>query len=227
MSRRLHVDRVAAGPQALSGDEAHYARDVLRLVPGDRVTLFDDDGQEAPATVLSVSRHEVTLLAEGPRAAAPTAPAVVILGVPRPSLVDEAITLGTEAGATAFWLFRAERSQVDPPRVERLERVARAAARQCRRGGLPSLRVLGGLGEALAEANALGLPRLVGDPRAEVPVPACPGGVVLSIGPEGGFTPTERQAHHHAGFVGARLGTHVLRAPTAVAVGLGLALSRW
>ncbi|MBM4369348.1 MAG: RNA methyltransferase, partial [Deltaproteobacteria bacterium] len=60
---------------------------------------------------------------------------------------------------------------------------------------------------------------------AATPPPGAPGGVVLAVGPEGGWTARERAMLLAEGWSGARLGDHVLRAPTAVAV--GLAITRW
>lgn len=227
MSRRVFAEALSPGAWALSAEESHYVRDVLRLAPGDALTLFDGAGAEASARVSRVDRQGVWVTAEEPRAAAVLPPAVVVLGLPRPALVDEAVTLGTEAGATAFWLVNGARTQVASPRLDRLERVARAAARQCRRGAAPTLRALPSLEAAVAGAASLGLPCLLGDLDAADGVPPCPSGVVVAIGPEGGWSDAERATLRDGGFVGVRLGQHVLRAPTAVAVALGLALTRW
>ncbi|HNC96145.1 MAG TPA: 16S rRNA (uracil(1498)-N(3))-methyltransferase, partial [Myxococcota bacterium] len=59
---------------------------------------------------------------------------------------------------------------------------------------------------------------------AEAGAPAlasCAEAATLAIGPEGGFHPEEISFFQEAGFVPAGLGPHILRNPTAVAVGLG------
>lgn len=222
--KRVLVPRCAAGLVCLDDEEAHYVRDVLRLGPGDVVEAFDASSQ-ARAVLRAVSRHSVELeISEATPSPAPRT-AIVLLGMPRPALVEEAITLGTEAGASEFWLFPAERSLAAPPRLDRLERVALAASRQCRRARPLSLVALATLDEALRRASTLAVPRLFGDLEATAPPPGAPGGVALAVGPEGGWTPRERLLLLAGGWAGARLGDHVLRAPTAVAV--GLALSRW
>lgn len=222
--KRVLVPRCAAGLVRLDDEEAHYVRDVLRLGPGDAVEAFDASAQ-ALAVLRAVSRHAVELELGEPRPSPPLRTAIVLLGMPRPALVEEAITLGTEAGASEVWLFPSERSLAASPRLDRLERVALAAARQCRRACPVSLVALATLDEALTRASTLAVPRLFGDLEATAPPPAAPGGVALAVGPEGGWTPRERLLLLAEGWAGARLGDHVLRAPTAVAV--ALALSRW
>ena len=46
---------------ALTGTEAHHARGVLRLQPGDRVVLFDGQGREATAEITALDSAAVRL----------------------------------------------------------------------------------------------------------------------------------------------------------------------
>ena len=64
-----------------------------------------------------------------------------------------------------------------------------------------------------AEALKLTLDPL-GEHRLSTLQPA-PGGVVIAIGPEGGWSPRDRQALAEAGFQGLQLGPHILRTETA------------
>jgi 16S rRNA (uracil1498-N3)-methyltransferase len=142
---------------------------------------------------------------------------VVLLGVPRGPLLEEAVTLGTEAGASAFLLVRSRRSPPGEPRLDRLDRVARAAVTQCGRATMPTL-TLGDLARALAEV-----------PEGErwrcapggTPLVATAAAVTFAIGPEGGWEAEELARLDAAGFRPAGLGPHVLRTPTAVAVAMG------
>ncbi|MBM4365329.1 MAG: hypothetical protein FJ102_03885, partial [Deltaproteobacteria bacterium] len=51
--KRVLVARCAPGLARLDDDEAHYVRDVLRLLPGDSVEVFDA-AAEAPAVLRAV-----------------------------------------------------------------------------------------------------------------------------------------------------------------------------
>ena len=46
------------GAAVLSGDVAHHLLRVLRVRPGDRLTLCDGQGRTAPATVKATSKAE-------------------------------------------------------------------------------------------------------------------------------------------------------------------------
>jgi 16S rRNA (uracil1498-N3)-methyltransferase len=148
---------------------------------------------------------------------APPLERVVLLGMPKGPLLEEALTLGTEAGATAFRLITARYSQPHPPRMDRLEKVLRVAATQCRRSHLPLLRGPGSLREALVDLPAerwLGAQGAAGANGIHGPA-------ALAIGPEGGWSPEETTLLLENGFREVGLGPFVLRNPTAVAVGLG------
>jgi 16S rRNA (uracil1498-N3)-methyltransferase len=103
------------------------------------------------------------------------------------------------------------------------------AARQCRRGSLPELTEVISFNEALAapfwsEASqrfALDDRSPIDhDPFAPTNEPPTPSDIVLVVGPEGGFSDPERARldEHHA--IVLALGGRVLRAETAVYVGL-------
>jgi 16S rRNA (uracil1498-N3)-methyltransferase len=113
---------------------------------------------------------------------------------------------------------RARRSPPGEARLDRLDRVVRAAVTQCGRAGMPAV-TAGTLAEAL-RALPEG-PRWVGVPGAARPTPT-EGPASVAVGPEGGWDDAEVAALLAAGFVPAGLGPHVLRTPTAVAVAVSL-----
>jgi 16S rRNA (uracil1498-N3)-methyltransferase len=145
--------------------------------------------------------------------------------LPEPAATLDALTGASELGATQIVLVRCERSQGHAPAAARIERVLRAAVRQCGRPSSPEL--LGdppwSLADALAHRSEL--PGVFGDPRpAEHPqLDGRPdagldatGGLRLLVGPEGGLSPAEIEAARVAGFRGVCLGPWILRTPTAV-----------
>jgi 16S rRNA (uracil1498-N3)-methyltransferase len=211
------------GSIALDEEESHYLTRVVRAGPGDAVRVTDGRGRAGWGRLLAGGRNarvQVDEVIDAPE----SPPILVLLGLPRPALVDEALQLGTEAGATAFHLFPATHSPVGRPRADRLERVADAAVRQCRRERRPELHAHASLSDALANA-ALPLARFLAAPGASTPPspgPCC----ALAVGPEAGFTEAEVRQFLGAGFVPVLLGPYILRAPTAVAIGLALATCR-
>jgi 16S rRNA (uracil1498-N3)-methyltransferase len=109
--------------------------------------------------------------------------------------------------------------------------VARAA-RQCRRSSLPHLLAPATLDAFLASPLLASADlRLFlddrSDPAAPAPPPQAPRRIVLFVGPEGGFSDAERQRLAAAGARPFVLGGRVLRAETAVLVGLTAVHMTW
>ena len=198
-------------------DGSHHLLHVLRLERGALLTVSDGRGLEGEARLTSVERNLARLELVQLRRLPPPLPRLVLLGVPKPALLEEALTLGTEAGATTFRLLRCRYSQVLPLRQDRLEKILRTAATQCRRSWLPTIEGPLDLSAAVADLPPTRFLAEAGAPA----LASCAEAATLAIGPEGGFHPEEISFFQEAGFVPAGLGPHILRNPTAVAVGLG------
>src|SRR5262249_23775900 len=62
MAERFYINcPLQVGPVTLEGPEAHHLATVRRFAPGDMVCLFNGDGREYPARVVSVRRRAVAL----------------------------------------------------------------------------------------------------------------------------------------------------------------------
>jgi 16S rRNA (uracil1498-N3)-methyltransferase len=197
----------------LDADATHHLMRVRRVAVGATLAVSDGTSAEADGLLVAVDGGRARLRLSGRRTFAP-ATRVVILGVPRPALVEEAVQLGTEAGATLFVLVRADRSPPGDAREDRLARVAREAVLQSGRPDLPRCVRAGSLAEAVAHAAGT---RWVGDPGGPAAL-SSGGAFTVAIGPEGGLSGEERRLLLECGFARVGLGPHILRAPTAVAV---------
>lgn len=194
---------------------AHHVLHVLRAQPGERFHLLDGSGGAA----IGALQGDATFHVLERLAVRPPPVRVILLGVPKPALLEEALTLGTEGGATRFLLIKARFSPPGEPRLDRLDRVVRAAVTQCGRADLPT--VEGPLSlpdaiEAIAGVEARWLATHGGGPGAAGPAAA------IAIGPEGGWSPEEQGALLGARFEPLGLGPFTLRTPSAV----GAALAR-
>ncbi|MFZ5477937.1 MAG: RsmE family RNA methyltransferase [Myxococcota bacterium] len=214
--RTVALAGVAPGRVVLDAVASHHLLNVVRLARGERVRVTG--GGRRGVGVLVGVRDGLAEIEVGEVVEVAEVARVVVLGAPKPALLEEALTLGTEAGATEFRLVRARRSPPGEPRVERLEKVVRAAVTQCGRASAPGI-ASGSLAVAL-EGLPDG-PRWVGVPGAPRPTPS-EGAATVAVGPEGGWDPGEIEALRAAGFRPAGLGPHVLRTPTAVAVAVAL-----
>jgi len=213
----------------LDDEESHYLIKVRRVRVGERFELIDPRGGIRDATLVRVGRRvEVCVGDLLPRPEPDER--VLLLGLPDPAATLEALTGASEAGASEIVLVRCARSQGRAPAAARVERVLRAAQRQCGRARAPSIR---GLDEPWPLARALEhraeLPgwfaweELSGSPGAIVEVE---GGLRLLVGPEGGFTAAEAEQIAAAGLRAVSLGPWILRTPTAAVALLARAWAR-
>ena len=203
----------------LDEGDCHHLERVLRVRPGDPITVSDGRGRWRPCRMAPVAGDAV------PEPAGP----VIAVERPRPPLtIAFALTKGerpeltvqklTELGVDRILLFTAARSVVrwDEGRgarnTERLRRVAREAAMQCRRVHLPEVDGVAAFATAAALEGAALAERDGGPPDLRHPT--------VLVGPEGGWDDAERAL----GLPSVRLGTHVLRAETA-AIAAGVLLT--
>jgi 16S rRNA (uracil1498-N3)-methyltransferase len=223
-------------------DEAHHLREVLRVVCGDVIALFDGAGRRVEARVLSLTSQEVDLEPVGPIDTIPRAEPLISLlqAIPKGSRMDTVVEKGTELGMDRLVPVMTERTitRLDDAksrkRCERWARVAHGAARQCGVCWIPEIAPVQSLTEALAarpEGDILLLGALSGTPRpmAEVVDELAanrPPSVSLLIGPEGDLTPAETEAATAAGAIGINMGPLVLRTDTAPLYGLSVLASR-
>ena len=206
-----------SGRFRIDADGSHHLLHVLRMERQGHLQVSDGQGRKGMVRLVDVRGGIAELEVETTEEVPPPLERVVLLGIPKGPLLEEALTLGTEAGATGYRLIQARYSQTGATRTERLERVLRVACTQCHRSHLPRLAGPMRLEEALLSLPAL---RWVGVHGAAAP-PAAATAAALAIGPEGGWSPEEYAVLHEHHFLPAGLGPFVLRNPTAVAVGLG------
>jgi 16S rRNA (uracil1498-N3)-methyltransferase len=221
----------AGGVSLLPEDSAHHAVHVLRLRPGDEVTLFNGRGGEFAGRIAAMDRLRVTVDVLEHRRLERESPLAVTLvqGVSSSDKMDFTVQKATELGVAALQPVLAARS---PGRLggERAElkrahwrRVAIAACEQCGRNRVPEVLPVLPLAQ-YCRAPAGGGARLLLSPLAELALRAAAarleGDAALAAGPEAGFGADEEAMLVEAGFVPVRLGPRVLRTETAALAAL-------
>jgi len=220
---------LAAGQELdLPAGAARHAQ-VLRLQPGDTVTLFNGEGGEWEATITRMGRSDVAVRVDLHQPLEREAPRAVrlALGMPANERMDWLVEKAAELGAMAIDPLIAERSvlRLSGERATKKQAhwqaIAVAACEQCGRNRVPAVGTPQDLGRWLAALRHDG-PKLVlslGDDTR--PLAECLAGapadapVLLLSGPEGGLSPAEVQAAQAQGFQPVTLGSRVLRAETA------------
>ncbi len=229
----------AGEPLALPAEAARHVQ-VLRLQPGDALTLFDGSGGQWQAQVTQMGRSEVRVqLLQHQAIEREAARAVhLVVGMPANERMDWLVEKATELGAASIQPVACARSvlKLAGERAQRRQAhwqaIAVAACEQCGRNRVPPVHAPLPLADWLRAANAV------------CGTPAAPGQrLVLSLqagsqplrqaaasasalwvlhGPEGGLSAEEEAAALAQGFAPASLGQRVLRAETASVAALAL-----
>ena len=197
---------------------------VLRLQPGDAITLFNGEGGEFDTTVTRMGRSDVEVAVGAHHAIEREAHRAVHLlaGITANERMDWLVEKATELGVASITPLVAERS-VLKLKGERAEKklahwqsVAVAAAEQCGRNRVPPIHPAMTLTEWLKK-SAPGERWVLSLSGNTQPVPrqASQAPVTVLSGPEGGLSPGEEGTALAAGFAPVSLGPRVLRAETA------------
>ena len=147
----------------LTGENAEHAK-VLRLRPGEIVTLCDGKGLDCPCTV--TEGGALIAGAALPCPAEPAAKVSVWIAFPKADKAEHVIQKAVELGAAEIVLFPSRYCVSRPDskslgkKLERWQKIARSAAEQSRRGVIPAVRAADSFSEALKEAAAADLPIL-------------------------------------------------------------------
>jgi 16S rRNA (uracil1498-N3)-methyltransferase len=192
---------------ALDDDDRHHLERVLRLRPGETVTVADGRGGWRSCAFVAGGRLEP--VGDVEVRAAPSPAVTVAFALTKSEKPELTVQKLTELGVDRIVPFTADRSvarwegERAERHLERLRRVAREAAMQSRRAHLPEVSPLAGFAD---------LARMPGACRADVggDPPSLDRPVVL-VGPEGGWSDEERSA----AIPTVGLGPQVLRAETA------------
>ena len=227
---RLFVDQPLGDATTISldGAQANYLANVMRLKAGDPVRLFDDRTGEWLAELSEAGKRSVTLRLTNRLREREAVPDLWLLFAPiKKGRIDWLVEKVTELGAARLQPVITQRTIVDRTNLDRLRAHAIEAAEQCDRTALPELAEPVKLAALLRDWDArrplIFADETGGTPLAEI---AKPGPAAILIGPEGGFTPQERDLIRATpGAAGVSLGPRILRAETAAAAAISVWMS--
>ncbi len=213
---------------SLSGDEYFHATRSCRVRPGDIIGVSDGRGRRVEARIERIDHSilEARIERDLSGAGEPELPITLALSLIKPARFEIAVEKCTELGVRRIIPVIAKRSEQESRRLnpDRLRRIALEAAKQAGRSWVPVIEPSAAIAEACA-GEALPLAALQGadrEIRADLlrAVPAS--GIILFIGPEGDFTPEERECLTVRGAIPVTLGGLILRAETAAIAGVAL-----
>jgi 16S rRNA (uracil1498-N3)-methyltransferase len=225
---RVHVDAALSPGAELELPESvavHLSR-VLRLSVGDECVLFNGDGHDYPARIVAQDKRGLRVAVSGSQPVDNESSLRIVLlqGVARGEKMDLILQKATELGVAAIAPLWSQRSEVklDGARAEKRlmhwHGVVASACEQCGRARVPEVAAPVSLAAALDALPPGGL-RLILDPEGELALSGLStqsdAAIVLAVGPEGGWSPTDREQLRAAGFQGLKLGPRILRTETA------------
>lgn len=222
MSERFYIDSpLMPGPVQVQGAEAHHLATVCRLRPGDQVCLFNGDGHEYPAEVITTAKHTVTLQVKSVETPLRELPFRLEVAAPLPKGDRAQFLLEklTELGVTSFTPLQTRRSVVHPreAKLEKLQRWVIEASKQCGRNQLLRVEPLVDW-EGYFGRRDLPKQRVIAHVGVKAAWHPAREDIAVAVGPEGGFTTEEVERACAEGWLSIGLGPRILRIETAAIV---------
>lgn len=226
---RLFIDHPLAEGQAVALDsaQAHYLSGVMRLGPGAQIAVFNGRDGEWRARLEQVSKRGGSLLIEVQTAPQRNPPDLWLLFAPiKKARTDFIVEKATELGCARILPVQTEFTNSERIRQDRLQAHAVEAAEQCGGTFVPEVADLAPLSRVLegwdkARRILWADEALAGPAQSLAGLPAGPWAIL--IGPEGGFSDSERDWLRAQDFLHpVSLGPRILRADTAAVAAITL-----
>ena len=219
--KRFFVDKIEE-ITCLSGEEFEHAKNVLRIGVGAEVVLLDNSGKEYTAVVSAVEKKQMLLnvVRETLGERETKTETCLLFGYLKNADKNEFIVQkAVELGVKKIGVFSSQFSSafMNANKLERLNKVAREATKQCLRSVAPTVEYFSSLDKALD----YGVPcehKLFACEFAkvsEISLSMLKNSVAMVIGSEGGFSREEATLAKEKGYALISLGKRILRAETA------------
>jgi 16S rRNA (uracil1498-N3)-methyltransferase len=222
----------------LSASETHHLARVLRLGVGARVEIYNGQGGEFEAEVVTLEPGGARLQILAETRSRSESPLFITLGLAlaRSETFDLVVRQATELGVSRLIPFTCQRSLVTPAvraqsRQQRWERLALQTLKSCQRQLTPKIDHPQSFAAVLQGPEAVKImfweeKRRSGPERLLRDRPA-PDSVRILIGPEGGFSAEEAEQARTAGFELLALGPRRLKVETAALGALAIIQFAW
>ena len=224
----------------LKPEDAKHAAQVLRMQRGEEFYAIDEGGSRFLAELCEVSKEGCTALL---REALPDNEAelrvTVYQGLPKADKLELVVQKLTELGAARLVPVKMERSVVKlndkdgQKKQERLQKIAREASKQCKRGGCLEVAAPQSwkqLRDQMAAHDLVLVPwedaQGFGLKAAREAFPEAKD-IGIVIGPEGGMSENEVRALEELGAKQITLGPRILRTETAAIAAATMAMLLW
>jgi len=230
--RRWIADEVSGNRAVLTGDHADRLVRVLRAQVGQEFDIATGDVvRRGRILTIAGDRVEFELGEQLPLGVA--LDLTLLLSIFKFDRMEWAIEKCVELGVAKIIPVIARRTDAHlvtaaAKRVERWRRIALQAAEQSRQAFPPEIAVPVKLREAVKVAGTLRIVLAESEPQSQlrdVIAAGYAGGILLAVGPEGGWAEDESRLFQESGWISASLGPTILRAETAAIAAVAIAVS--
>lgn len=232
---RFFISPPTGDHAVIEGSDARHITKVLRMLPGEQLTLCDGAGTDYLGVIVSVGDTVSVRILENQRSRAePTVTLHLYQALPKGEKMEFIIQKAVELGVTDITPVLTSRcvSRPDPQSMQkkqiRYQKIAFEAAKQCGRGVIPGVRPLLRFEQALAEAANFDLSIFFyecgGEYLQKIILPEKKS-IALFVGSEGGFSEEEAALALSSGAAAATLGNRILRCETAPLAGISIVMN--
>lgn len=212
--------RQTADIVALTQEQQHYLKRVLRLQKGDRFVAMNGKGKSWIAQINGTNARlleQITLKTEL------NLNLTLITALPKGNGYEQILRCGTELGVSQFIPVYSDRSLLKPSgnKINRWRKIVTEAAEQAERAIVPQISDPRSFERAITELIPISCDRYICVARGDLPslwscLQSSEGAeIVIATGAEGGWTQTEIQLAQSQQFQPVSLGKSILRAITA------------
>lgn len=234
--------QVKSGHIIITGPDVRHISKVLRMGPGDIITVIADDGKAYETKIENISTDKVkcVIIDQCQAGGEPPVRVNLVQGLSKGLKMDLVVQKCTELGVTSIIPVNTRYSvlKLSPDKVssrrERWQRIAVEAAKQCRRSIVPRVVTPTSWQEAVDDIpdGAVSLLLYEGETeqgmRDVLKGRTAPSEVFILIGPEGGIHPEELEyATRKKDVIPVTLGPRILRTETAAMAALSLVIYEW
>ena len=217
------------------GEDAFHIARSLRMAVGDSVDICDGDGLDYHCNLTRIRDDECECEIVSSEEGQSESPASITLfmAYPKGDKLETVIQKAVELGASRIVPFESSRCIKRPKaekldrQLERLNKIAREAAKQCGRSRLPEVCAPLSFEKMLKEAPLAEIPLFCyenedGRSIKDLIIGKRPASISVVVGSEGGFSPEEAKAALSAGLTPVTLGKRILRCETAPSAALAM-----
>ncbi len=221
----------------IEGEDVKHISKVLRCKIGEKLEVCDKQSSEYICEITNIDKQEVTLdiLEKKDIKRESDLKVKLYQGLPKSTKMEMILQKLTEVGVDEIILVSTKRSVVkvedkkEGKKLERWERIIYEAAKQSKRGKIPTLRGILSFNEALEDMKNNDMNICPYENEKTVSIKSAIkdaniGNIGIFVGPEGGFEEEEIERLQNIGSKVVSLGPRILRTETASVVASSIVL---